>query len=135
MADDAGVLQPLDVLLAEPGDPLEVEPAEGLPEVVACASEGSSARRGPTGTLEHELLEQAAVVVDREAPLGVVVGLVLGGDEPQKQRETPFLAADDALNAQPRFFSASCIASTDMRPARIAGSSSVRRRVSSRLVR
>ena len=87
--------------------------------------------------LEHELLEQAAVVVDREAPLGVVVGLVLGRRRAPEAAGDAVLAADDALVAQPRapFSVSQVIASTDMRPARIAGSSSVRRRVSSRLVR
>ena len=83
-------------VVAEPRDPLEVEAGERLPEVVALPQDRQpgEARLEP---LEHELLEQAAVVVDREAPLGVVVGLVLGRRRAPEAAGNPVLSAHDPV--------------------------------------
>ena len=79
MADDPGVAeQPLDVALAEARDLLEVEPGERRSEVLALAQDRQP-REARLEALEAELLEQTPVLVDREAPLCVVVGLVLEG--------------------------------------------------------
>ena len=60
--------QPLDVALAEARDPLEVEPGERPPEVLALAQDRQpgEARLKP---LEAELLEQPPVVVRPGGPI------------------------------------------------------------------
>ncbi len=138
MADDPGIgEQPLDVLLAEPGDLLEVEPGERLSEVLALAQDRQPGEPG-LEPLEDELLEETAVVVDREAPLGVVVGLVLGRRGAPEAARDAVLTLDESLVGQSSapFRVSQVITSTDMRPARTEASpSAIRRFVSSMLVR
>src|SRR5690606_33019762 len=79
VADDAGVgEETFHVGLVEPGDPLEVEATERLPERLPLA-EDREPRQPGLETLEAQLLEQAAVVGDGEPPLRVVVGAVYLG--------------------------------------------------------
>src|SRR5262249_40935580 len=73
VADDPWVgEQRLDVLRAVPGDGGDVEAVESRAIARAPSEDGvpAQARLGP---LQHEELEQRAVVVDRDAPLLVVV--------------------------------------------------------------
>ena len=73
MADDALVLeQALDVALREARDPVEIEVMEGGAEILALGEDGAPAQ-ARLEALEAQLLEQAPVVVDREAPFGVVI--------------------------------------------------------------
>src|SRR5580704_1291447 len=69
--------QALDVALAEAGDAPEVEAGEGRPERVALAQDRQP-RQARLKALEAQLLEQPHVVGNREAPLCVVIGEVLG---------------------------------------------------------
>src|SRR5215472_9376513 len=74
VAHDAGILQEaLDVLLGEAGNGAEVEAGEGGAEVLPLDQDGAPAQPG-LEALQAQLLEQAAIVADREAPLGVVIG-------------------------------------------------------------
>ena len=68
--------QRVDAAGREAGDALEVEAREGAAERLALAEDGqpAQARLEP---FEADLLEQAVVVGDRPAPLGVVVRAVL----------------------------------------------------------
>ena len=73
VADDSGVShQPTCVASAETGDKLRVEPAKRGAEVLALAEDGQPAEARHEA-FEHQLLEQALVVIDRPAPLHVVV--------------------------------------------------------------
>ena len=67
--------EPLDVALAEPGDPPEVEACERAPEGLALAQDRQP-REARLEALERELLEQPDVVADRQPPLVVVVGAI-----------------------------------------------------------
>ncbi len=74
MADDARVAeQPLDVARLEPRDALELEIGEAFAKSLALAQDREPAQ-ARLEALEADLLEQAAVVGDRESPLAVVVG-------------------------------------------------------------
>jgi hypothetical protein len=76
VADDPGVAQKsLDISLAEARDLLEVEARERLPEVLALA-QNRQPREAGLEAFEAELLEEPPVVVDRKAPLVVVVRAV-----------------------------------------------------------
>src|SRR6185503_8654932 len=78
MAHDAFVLeQPLDVARREARDAVEIEAVERGAEVLALGEDRPPAQTG-LETLEAELLEQPAVVADREAPFGVVIVQELG---------------------------------------------------------
>ena len=58
MADDAGVLQqPLDILLREAGDALEVETVEGLAEILPLPEDGQPGQSG-LETFEADFFEQ-----------------------------------------------------------------------------
>src|SRR5437764_13879910 len=94
MAHDAGVCeQPPDVAVAEAGDTLEVEARECRAEVLALPQDREPRQPG-LEALQAQLLEQSLLVVDREAPLGVVVRAVdLGRVAPE--------AACDAVLAAP----------------------------------
>ena len=78
MPDDPRVLQQaLDAAFVPARDPLELEVGEGCAEVLALAQDREPGEPG-LEALEAELLEELAIVVYRKAPLGVVVGLVVG---------------------------------------------------------
>ena len=78
MSDYRGIgEQSLDVAVAEPGNPVEVEAVEGTPERIAFAQDRQPGEPG-LKALETELLEKAPVVGDRPAPLGVVIRTVFG---------------------------------------------------------
>src|SRR5262249_23716760 len=64
--------QPLDAAPVEPRDGLRVEFRERLPVVLALAQDRDPGEAG-LRALEQEEFEQLAVVVQRNAPLGVVV--------------------------------------------------------------
>ena len=78
VAHDRGVgHQPLHVLLAERGHDLGVEARERGPEALALAQDRDPGQPG-LERLQAQLLVQRAVIAHRPAPLGVVVGDVLG---------------------------------------------------------
>src|SRR6478735_5322168 len=70
--------QPGAVGVVEGGDLLGVEPGEGGTEGGSLAQDGDPREAGLEG-LEGEPLEEGRLAVDRDAPLVVVVGEVLGG--------------------------------------------------------
>src|SRR5256885_3932698 len=73
VADDAGVSHKSTCIAsAETGDDLRVEPAKRGAEVLALAEDGQPAEARHKA-FEHQLLEQAVVVIDRPAPLHVVI--------------------------------------------------------------
>ena len=80
--------QALDVPLVEARDLLEVEAREGPAEGLALAQDRQPREPG-LEALEAQLLEQAPVVADREAPFVVVVGAVLGVESAHQQRARP----------------------------------------------
>ena len=97
MADDARVReQALDVARAEPGDPVDVEVVEGGAEVLALGEDGPPAQ-ARLEALQAELLEQTAVVADRKAPFGVVVGEELRSRHPSSGSGLPSGPATVAL--------------------------------------
>ncbi len=74
VAHDAGVLhQPLDLLRRVARDLLRLEIVEGAAEIFALAQDGDPRQPG-LEAVEHELLEQRAVVPFRHAPFLVVIG-------------------------------------------------------------
>src|SRR5690606_16585766 len=74
VADDARILQQaLDIAFAEARHAREVEAVEGGAEVVALGQDRAPAQPR-LERFQAQLLEQAPVVADREAPLPVVVG-------------------------------------------------------------
>ena len=93
---DASPSSRADVALVEPRHHLEVEARERPPEVLALAQDRQPRQPG-LKALEAQLLEQADVVGDREAPLAVVVGPVVRRRgppvRPPAADETPSLAA------------------------------------------
>ena len=64
--------EPLNSRGPEPGHPGGIEAGEGPPVALALAEDGQPRQPG-LGPLQHEELEEHAVVVDRDAPLAVVV--------------------------------------------------------------
>jgi hypothetical protein len=97
MAHDRGVAeQPLDVPGAEPRDGLEVEAGERAPEALPLAQDRQPGEPG-LEALEAELLEQPAVVVDREAPFGVVVRPVLLGRVAPAAPDDPVVSCRQAV--------------------------------------
>lgn len=115
---------------------LEVEAVERPPEVLALAQDRQPREAG-LEAFETELFEEAPVVVDRKAPLGVVVGLVLGRGGAPEATDDAVVAFDEPVVGQSSvpFGVSQVMASTVMRPARMAGSCSVSLRVSSSPVR
>jgi hypothetical protein len=94
VADDRRVgEQPLDVAVAEPSNLVEVEAGERAPECLAFA-EDRQPREPGLKAFQTELLEQPAVVRDREAPFGVVIGAVLGRRIAPEATDDSVLAAD-----------------------------------------
>src|SRR5690606_7297889 len=78
MPHDPGVAeQALDVLLGEARHPIEIETMESGAEVLALGEDGAPAQPR-LETLEAQLLEQPAIVGDRESPFGVMVVKELG---------------------------------------------------------
>ena len=59
-------------LVAEVGDPVELETGEGLAEILALAQDRQPRQAG-LEAFEADLLEQAVVVGDRPAPFMVVI--------------------------------------------------------------
>jgi hypothetical protein len=82
VAHDAGIHhQGCDLALAVASDQRRVEAVEHL-AVAPALLQDREPRQAGLGTLEHQELEQLAIVVQRHAPLGVVVGDVdrIGAD-------------------------------------------------------
>jgi hypothetical protein len=65
--------QPLDVALAEGGDPVGVEPLERGAEALALAQDGDPTEPG-LKSFEAQPLVEPALVADRATPLLIVVG-------------------------------------------------------------
>src|SRR5205085_7735478 len=94
---DGGVRkQARDVWLPETGDPLEVEAGERATEGLALAQYRQPGEAG-LEALEAELLEQPPVVCDREAPLAIVVGAILGRRTGPPAASHTVVAADDPV--------------------------------------
>ena len=94
MADDPRVRkQPVDISVVIAGDLPRIEAIEGAPEVVALAQDRQPRQAG-LEALQAQLLEQPPVVVDRVAPLVVVVRAVqrVAGRPPAAR---PAVVADD----------------------------------------
>src|SRR5215471_14412248 len=73
MADDALILeQTVDVAPGEAREPVEVEMMKGCAEVLALGQDGAPVQSG-LETLQAQLLEQAVIIADREAPFGIVI--------------------------------------------------------------
>ena len=87
--------QPHHVARAHARHRLDLEAAEGAPEVLALAQDREPREAG-LEALEAELLEQPAIVGHREAPLAVViVAIVRGAHAPRAARDI-VVAAHDA---------------------------------------
>ena len=97
MTDDALVLQqPRHVALAEGRDALDLEAVKRLAKVLALAEDGDPGQTG-LEAFEADLLEEADIVDDGKAPLGVVVVGVEG------VVAAPPAAGDTVGGMQPRF--------------------------------
>jgi len=93
VADDVGISkQLLDPSRIIRGDPLRVEAVERLTVTLAFPQDGDPAQAG-LGALQDEKLEQPAVVVQRDPPLGVMVA--------NKQRVSSGPGAADAHMSDP----------------------------------
>src|SRR5690606_36351138 len=78
MTDDPRVVeQPRDVAFGVARHTVEIEAMKGRAEVLALVEDGEPAQTR-LKTLETQLLEQAAIVVDGESPFGIVITLVFG---------------------------------------------------------
>src|SRR5262249_41285780 len=78
MANNAFILQQArDVAFPVARDLVEVEAMEGGAEILALSEDGAPAQ-ARLEPFEAELLEQAKVVLDRKAPLGVMIMRKLG---------------------------------------------------------
>ena len=78
IADDAGVLhQAVNIFLAVAGDAPGIEVVERLAIVVPLPQDGQPAETG-LGAFEDQHLEEPAIVVQRDTPLLVVIGNILG---------------------------------------------------------
>ena len=96
VADDRGVIEQAGyVILSEAGHPGVVEAGEGAAKGIPLAQDGQPRKTG-LEALEAQLLEQTAILGERETPFRVVVGPVLqGGISPPAAGDTVF-ADDDA---------------------------------------
>src|SRR5262245_41812423 len=65
--------QTIDVALGEARNSVEIEIMERGAEVLPLAQDGAPAQSG-LETLQTQFLEQAMIIFDRKAPLGVVIG-------------------------------------------------------------
>ena len=99
VANDPGVgEQALDLGLAVVGDALVVEPVERLPEVLALAQDRQPREPG-LKRLQGQPLVDAPVVGDRPAPLGVVVGDVVGARDAPRAAAQAVVAAGEPAHA------------------------------------
>src|SRR5690606_29883985 len=99
MTHDADIgQQPGDVAFVEARHRAVVEAGEGGPEVLALLQDGSPAQ-ARLEAFETDLLEQAPVVADGEAPFGVVVAEIVGRGEAPAAAVPAVRAGQDEADA------------------------------------